>query len=71
MHQEDRIQIQIQDLKKQIEETRLEIRSQSNRLDGIFWKIGLLAGLVSLIMSEIYGSGVGGFVTDLMGWWPL
>lgn len=71
MHQEDRIQIQIQDLKKQIEETRLEIRSQSNRLDGIFWKIGLLAGVVSIIMSEIYGSGVGGFVADLMGWWPL
>ena len=71
MHQEDRIQIQIQDLKRQIEETRLEIRSQSNRLDGIFWKIGLLAGVVSIIMSEIYGSGVGGFVADLMGWWPL
>ena len=71
MHQEDRIQIQIQDLKRQIEETRMEIRSQSNRLDGIFWKIGLLAGVVSIIMSEIYGSGVGGFVADLMGWWPL
>ena len=49
----------------------MEIRSQSNRLDGIFWKIGLLAGVVSIIMSEIYGSGVGGFVADLMGWWPL
>lgn len=58
-------------MKRQIEETRLEIRSQSNRLDGIFWKIGLLAGVVSIIMSEIYGSGVGGIFADLMGWWPL
>ena len=71
MHPEDKIQIQLQDMKRQIEETRMEIRSQSNRLDGIFWKIGLLAGIVSLVMYEIYGNGVGGFITDLMGWWPL
>ena len=69
MHQEDRIQIQIQDLKRQIEETRMEIRSQSNRLDGIFWKIGLLAGIVSIVMYEIYGNGIGGLFNDLIGWW--
>lgn len=58
-------------MKKQIEETRMEIRAQENRLDGIFWKIGLLAGFISIIMSEIYGSGIGGVVSDLMGWWPI
>ena len=69
MHPEDKIQIQLQDMKRQIEETRMEIRSQSNRLDGIFWKIGLLAGAVSIVMCEIYGNGIGGLFSDVMGWW--
>ena len=67
----DQIQIQIEELKNQITDTRMEIRSQARRLDGIWWKIGLLAGIVSIIMTEIYGNGVGSIVSDLMGWWPL
>ena len=71
MYQKDQIQIQIEDLKKQIEETRLEIRTQERRLDGLWWKIGLMAGILSILVSEIYGHTVGGFVADLIGWWPL
>ena len=70
MYQQDQIQIQLQDLKKQIEETRMEIRTQERRLDGLWWKIGLMAGILSLLVSEIYGHTVGGFVADLIGWWP-
>lgn len=71
MYQQDQIQIQMQDLKKQIEETRLEIRTQERRLDGLWWKIGLMAGILSILVSEIYGHTVGGFVADLIGWWPF
>ena len=71
MYQKDQIQIQIEDLKKQIEETRLEIRTQERRLDGLWWKIGLMAGILSIPVSEIYGHTVGGFVADLIGWWPF
>ena len=71
MHQQDQIQIQIQDVKKQIEETRMEIRTQERRLDGLWWKIGLMAGFISILMSEVYGQGIGGLVGELMGWWPL
>ena len=71
MYQQDQIQIQIQDVKKQIEETRLEIRTQERRLDGLWWKIGLMAGILSILVSEIYGHTVGGFVADLIGWWPF
>lgn len=71
MYQKDQIQIQIEDLKKQIEETRLEIRTQERRLDGLWWKIGLMAGILSILVSEIYGHTVGGFVADLIGWWPF
>ena len=71
MYQQDQIQIQLQDLKKQIEETRMEIRTQERRLDGLWWKIGLMAGILSILVSEIYGHTVGGFVADLIGWWPF
>ncbi len=71
MYQQDQIQIQLQDVKKQIEETRLEIRTQERRLDGLWWKIGLMAGFISILMSEVYGQGVGGLVSELIGWWPL
>ena len=58
-------------MKNQIEETRLEIRTQERRLDGLWWKIGLMAGILSILVSEIYGHTVGGFVADLIGWWPF
>ncbi len=58
-------------MKKQIEETRMEIRTQERRLDGLWWKIGLMAGILSSLVSEIYGHTVGGFVADLIGWWPF
>lgn len=49
----------------------MEIRTQERRLDGLWWKIGLMAGLISILMSEVYGQGIGGLVSDLMGWWCL
>ena len=58
-------------MKKQIEETRMEIRTQERRLDGLWWKIGLMAGILSILVSEIYGHTVGGLVADLIGWWPF
>ena len=71
MYPKDQIQLQIEELKNQITDTRMEIRSQARRLDGLWWKMGLLAGVVSIIMTEIYGNGIGSIVSDLIGWWPL
>ena len=71
MHQQDQFNAQIQELKNQIQETRMEIRAQSNRLDGIWWKIGLMAGVISIIASEVFGAGVGSAISTLIGVWPL
>lgn len=71
MYQQDQIQIQIQDLKKQIEDTRLEIRAQERRIDRLWWKIGLMAGLISVLIGEIYGHTIGGMVADLLGAVPI
>lgn len=49
----------------------MEIRAQSNRLDGIWWKIGLMAGVISIIASEVFGAGVGSAISTLIGVWPL
>lgn len=49
----------------------MEIRAESNRLDGIWWKIGLLAGIVSIIASEVFGGGIGGAISTLLGVMPL
>ena len=49
----------------------MEIRAQSNRLDGIWWKIGVMAGVIAVITSEVFGSGIGAAVNTLIGVFPL
>ena len=55
------------DLKKQISEMREEIARQNDRLRGIWWKMGLLAGIVAVISSEVFGDGIGGIINFLLG----
>ena len=71
MHPQDTIQLEIQDLRKQIQETRMEIRTQSNRIDGLWWKIGLMAGVVAIMVSEVFGQGIGSIFSTLIGVFPL
>lgn len=68
MNQPNQLQIQIEDLKRQITDLRLELRAESNRLNGIWWKMGLLAGIVSIIASEVFGGGIGSVVNLILGW---
>jgi len=49
----------------------MEIRTQSNRLDGLWWKIGLMAGVVAIMVSEVFGSGIGSAFSTLIGVFPL
>ena len=69
--QQDPIQQQIRELKDMIHETRTEIRVQENRINGLWWKIGVMAGVIAVITSEVFGSGIGGAVNALLGVWPL
>ena len=71
MMQQDPIQRQIRELKEMIQETRTEIRVQENRINGLWWKIGVMAGIIAVITSEVFGSGIGGAVNTLLGVWPL
>ena len=69
--QQDPIQRQIRELKEMIQETRTEIRVQENRINGLWWKIGVMAGVIAVITSEVFGSGIGGAVSTLLGVLPL
>jgi len=54
-----------------IQETRTEIRVQENRINGMWWKIGVMAGVIAVITSEVFGSGIGAAVNTLIGVFPL
>ena len=69
--QQDPIQRQIRELKDMIQETRTEIRVQENRINGLWWKIGVMAGVIAVITSEVFGSGIGGAISTLLGVLPL
>lgn len=69
--QQDPIQQQFRELKEMIQETKTEIRVQENRINGLWWKIGVMAGIIAVITSEVFGSGIGGAVNTLLGVWPL
>ena len=69
--QQDPIQQQIRELKNLIQETKTEIRVQENRINGLWWKIGVMAGIIAVITSEVFGSGIGGAVSTLLGVLPL
>ena len=69
--QQDPIQQQIRELKDLIQETKTEIRVQENRINGLWWKIGVMAGVIAVITSEVFGSGIGGAINTLLGVLPL
>ena len=69
--QQDQIQRQILELQNQLRETRLEIRVQADRLNGLWWKLGLMAGIISVIASEVFGAGIGGVISTLIGALPI
>lgn len=55
------------DLKRQLTEMRTEIAQQNDRLRGIWWKMGLLAGIVAMISAEVFGNGIGSIINIILG----
>ena len=49
----------------------MEIRTTASRLDGIWWKIGLMAGVIAIMVSEVFGPGIGSAFNALIGVWPI
>jgi hypothetical protein len=37
----------------------------------MWWKIGVMAGVIAVITSEVFGSGIGAAVNTLIGVFPL
>lgn len=64
----DQTDKQIQELRKQIQELRNDLRLETIRLDRIWWKIGLMAGLISVIMGRVFGGGIAEIINPILGW---
>ena len=67
MHPMDQHQAEIQELKKEIRQLQNQILEQNDRLRGVWWKMGLMAGIVAMISAEVFGSGIGGIVNIILG----
>ena len=67
MHPMDQYQAQIAELKKEIRQLQNQILEQNDRLRGVWWKMGLMAGIVAMISAEVFGSGIGGIVNIILG----
>ena len=67
MHPMDQYQAQIAELKKEIRQLQTQILEQNDRLRGVWWKMGLMAGIVAMISAEVFGNGIGGIVNIILG----
>ena len=67
MHMQDRERLEIETLREQIADLKTDIHDVDDRVSGLWWKIGILAGLVGTLMSKVFGETVGAFVGPLLG----
>ena len=65
----DRDNQTIQQIQTQITQLRDEIAIERRRINSLWWKIALLAGIVSAITGKVFGSTVGAAIDVLTGWW--
>lgn len=59
----------IQQIQTQITQLRDELAVERSRINSLWWKIALLAGLVSAVIGKVFGSTVGAAIDILTGWW--
>ena len=65
----DRDNQTIQQIQKQIAQLRDELAVERGRINSLWWKIALLAGLVSAVIGKVFGSTAGAAIDILTGWW--
>lgn len=59
----------IAEIKDQINQLRNELAIERARINSLWWKFALLAGLISAVMGKVFGSTVGGVIDILTSWW--
>lgn len=65
----DRENQRIQQIQEQIHQLRDEIAVERGRINSLWWKFGILAGIIGGITAKVFGSTFGAVYDMLFGWW--
>ena len=53
---------------EQIRDLRNEIAIERGRINSLWWKFGILAGVISAVASKVFGSAFGELISVITGW---
>lgn len=53
---------------EQIRDLRNEIAIERGRINSLWWKFGILAGVISAVASKVFGSAFGELINLITGW---
>ena len=56
-----------EDLTKQIGELREDLRQTQHRIDGIWWKVAVIATLVTVAVGKVFGKSMLAIAGDVLG----
>lgn len=59
----------IQQIQTQIKQLRNEIGIERERINSLWWKFGILAGVISAVTGKVFGGSFGALFDILTGWW--
>ena len=53
---------------EQIRDLRNEIAVERGRINSLWWKFGILAGVISAVASKVFGYAFGELINLITGW---
>lgn len=68
MHQTDQTNLRIAEIKEQIRDLKSEIETERRRINSLWWKFSILAGVISAVSGKVFGSTIGEIVHVCTGW---
>lgn len=65
---DDWIKRENDELKKEIAAMREDMRLMEHRLDTVWWKMAVLATVITIAVGKVFGNSILSWVTEAMSW---
>lgn len=65
---DDWIKRENDELKKEIAEMRQDMRLMEHRLDTVWWKMAVLATVITVAVGKVFGNSILSWVTEAASW---
>ena len=65
---DDWIKRENDELKKEIAEMREDMRLMEHRLDTVWWKMAVLATVITVAVGKVFGNSILSWVTEAASW---